>query len=130
VGAIARWNGRDVDEIITLSPARLSLDPSNKKLTKEQHADLKANIELLRDVLVLFTATGSARGVSGHTGELSPIQHSARPYLIFSITGGAFDTIPEVCILLALFEHSDKFLNTVFDEAGEHSTVQRYDTGV
>jgi hypothetical protein len=33
--------------------------------------------------------------------------------------GGAYDTVPEVCILLGLFEHSDKFLPIVFDEAGE-----------
>jgi len=38
---------------------------------------------------------------------------------IISIAGGAYDTVPEVCILLALFEHSEKFYPVVFDEAGE-----------
>jgi transketolase len=54
---------------------------------------------------VLFTATGAARGVSGHTG-------------------GAYDTVPELCILLALFEHSEKFMPIVFDEAGHRVATQ------
>ncbi|KAJ3515922.1 hypothetical protein NLJ89_g1449 [Agrocybe chaxingu] len=83
----------------------LSLDPTKPQLSAEQKATLKANIQLLRDAIVLFTATGAARGVSGHTG-------------------GAYDTVPEVCILLALFEHSDKFLPTVFDEAGHRVATQ------
>ena len=33
-------------------------------------------------------------------------------------TGGAYDTVPEVAILLSLFNFSDKFYPTVFDEAG------------
>ena len=32
--------------------------------------------------------------------------------------GGAYDTVPEVCMLLAIFEHSDKFVPIIFDEAG------------
>jgi hypothetical protein len=48
----------------------------------------------------LYTATAAARGVSGHTG-------------------GAYDTAPEVCMLLALFNHSERFYPVVFDEAGE-----------
>ncbi|KDR78732.1 hypothetical protein GALMADRAFT_137743 [Galerina marginata CBS 339.88] len=84
---------------------KLSLDPTKSKLTAEEKATLQANIQLLRDVIVLFTATGAARGVSGHTG-------------------GAYDTVPEVCILLALFEHSEKFLPIVFDEAGHRVATQ------
>ena len=48
---------------------RLSLDPSKPKLSPEEKSTLEANIQLLRDAIVLFTATGAARGVSGHTGE-------------------------------------------------------------
>jgi hypothetical protein len=33
-------------------------------------------------------------------------------------TGGAYDTVPEVCILLALFEDAEKYVPIVFDEAG------------
>lgn len=47
---------------------RLSLDPKKKQLSEEERSALKSNIQLLRDIVVLFTATGSARGVSGHTG--------------------------------------------------------------
>ena len=48
---------------------RLKLDPSKPQLSNEQRKTLKANIQLLRDAIVLFTATGAARGVSGHTGQ-------------------------------------------------------------
>jgi len=48
---------------------RLKLDPANPQLTAEQSQILKHNIQLLRDVIVLFTSTGAARGVSGHTGQ-------------------------------------------------------------
>ncbi|KIJ14420.1 transketolase [Paxillus involutus ATCC 200175] len=84
---------------------KLSLDPTKPQLTAEQKATLQHNIQLLRDVIVLFTATGAARGVSGHTG-------------------GAYDTVPEVCILLSLFEHSEKYLPIVFDEAGHRVATQ------
>jgi len=47
---------------------KLKLDPSQPQLTAEQRSILKDNIQLLRDAIVLFTATGAARGVSGHTG--------------------------------------------------------------
>ncbi|KAJ8584847.1 thiamine diphosphate-binding protein [Rhizopogon salebrosus TDB-379] len=84
---------------------KLALDPSKPQLTAEQKSTLLHNIQLLRDAIVLFTATGAARGVSGHTG-------------------GAYDTIPEVCILLSLFEGSEKFLPIVFDEAGHRVATQ------
>lgn len=81
-----------------LSP-RVSLDPANPQLTDEQRKDLLFNIQLLRDAIVLFTASAAARGVSGHTG-------------------GAYDTVPEVTLLLSLFENSDKYVKIFFDEAG------------
>ncbi|ETW82787.1 hypothetical protein HETIRDRAFT_157105 [Heterobasidion irregulare TC 32-1] len=84
---------------------KLKLDPSKPQLSDEQRKTLRANIQLLRDAIVLFTATGAARGVSGHTG-------------------GAYDTVPELCILLALFEHSDRFYPVVFDEAGHRVATQ------
>ncbi|KAH8100771.1 transketolase [Cristinia sonorae] len=83
----------------------LKLDPTNPKLTEEQKAALQSNIQLLRDTIVLFTATGAARGVSGHTG-------------------GAYDTVPEVNILLSLFESSDKYVPILFDEAGHRVATQ------
>ena len=47
---------------------RLVLDPSKPQLSAEQRSALKNNIQIMRDAIVLFTATGAARGVSGHTG--------------------------------------------------------------
>ncbi|MEO1133317.1 MAG: transketolase, partial [Cyanobacteria bacterium J06639_1] len=46
----------------------LSLDASNPTLTDEQRSALQFNIQLCRDAIVFFTATGAARGVGGHTG--------------------------------------------------------------
>ncbi|KAF9460310.1 transketolase [Collybia nuda] len=85
---------------------KLSLDPSKPTLNQEEKATLLTNIQLLRDAIVLFTATGAARGVSGHTG-------------------GAYDTVPEVCIILALFNQSPaKFFPVIFDEAGHRVATQ------
>jgi hypothetical protein len=63
----------------------IPLDPAKGKLTAEEKADLLSNISLLRDTIVYFTASGAARGVSGHTG-------------------GPYDTVPELCILEAFFQ--------------------------
>lgn len=71
-------------------------------MTEDQRDDLLFNIQLMRDAIILFTASAAARGVSGHTG-------------------GAYDTAPEVAIMLALFEDSDKYVKIFFDEAGEIS---------
>jgi transketolase len=67
----------------------------------------------MRDSIVLFTATGAARGVSGHTG-------------------GPFDTAPEVVILSALFDQDAKktkgesYVPIVFDEAGHRVATQYF----
>ena len=42
--------------------------------------------------------------------------------VINACEGGAYDTVPEVCILLALIEGSAKFFPVVFDEAGTNVT--------
>lgn len=85
---------------------QITLDPANPTLTDEQRAALKSNIQLCRDAIVFFTATGAARGVGGHTG-------------------GPYDTVPEVIILDALFRnHPDKFVPIFFDEAGHRVATQ------
>ncbi len=85
---------------------RIALDPANSTLTDEQRSALKANIQLCRDALIFFTATGAARGVGGHTG-------------------GPYDTVPEVMILDALFRGApDKFVPIFFDEAGHRVGTQ------
>jgi transketolase len=85
---------------------RISLDASNPTLTDEQRNALKANIQLCRDAIVFFTATGAARGVGGHTG-------------------GPYDTVPEVVILDALFRgNPDGYVPIYFDEAGHRVGTQ------
>ncbi|MEH1967857.1 transketolase C-terminal domain-containing protein [Nostoc sp.] len=84
----------------------LVLNPANTTLTLEQRESLKTNIQLCRDAIVFFTATGAARGVGGHTG-------------------GPYDTVPEVIILDALFRAaSDQFVPIFFDEAGHRVATQ------
>lgn len=84
----------------------LKLDPSVATLTDEQRATLKANIQLMRDAIVFFTATGAARGVGGHTG-------------------GPYDTAPEVAILDGFFRgNPDQFVPVFFDEAGHRVATQ------
>jgi transketolase N-terminal domain/subunit len=84
---------------------RISLNPKNATLTAEQRTALKANIQLCRDAIVFFTATGAARGVGGHTG-------------------GPYDTVPEVVIMDALFRDSEAFVPVFFDEAGHRVATQ------
>ena len=38
--------------------------------------------------------------------------------------GGAYDTVPEVNLLLALFNTSDKYVPVLFDEAGKSSVTR------
>ncbi|ELR97364.1 transketolase C-terminal domain-containing protein [Gloeocapsa sp. PCC 73106] len=83
----------------------ITLDPSQTRLTPAQKKALQANIQLCRDTIVFFTATGAARGVGGHTG-------------------GPYDTVPEVMILDALFRGSDRFVPIFFDEAGHRVATQ------
>ncbi|MDX2232311.1 MAG: transketolase C-terminal domain-containing protein [Leptolyngbyaceae cyanobacterium bins.349] len=85
---------------------QLALDPSKPTLTNEEREALKFNIQLCRDAIVFFTATGAARGVGGHTG-------------------GPYDTVPEVMILDALFRGApDQFVPIFFDEAGHRVATQ------
>jgi transketolase len=84
----------------------IALDPAKPTLTDEQRKALQANIQLCRDAIVFFTATGAARGVGGHTG-------------------GPYDTVPEVTIMDALFRgNPDKFVPIFFDEAGHRVGTQ------
>ncbi|MCT0231551.1 transketolase [Synechococcus sp. CS-1324] len=84
----------------------LALDPDQPSLSASQREALKANIQLCRDAIIFFTATGAARGVGGHSG-------------------GPFDTVPEVMILDAFFRGKpDRFLPVFFDEAGHRVATQ------
>ncbi|KIA75802.1 hypothetical protein HK57_00416 [Aspergillus ustus] len=86
---------------------KLSLDPKKSpKLSPQQKQDLLHNINIFRDAIIAFTATGAARGQAGHTG-------------------GPFDTAPEVCILLAFLNANPaSFYDAIFDEAGHRVATQ------
>jgi transketolase len=85
---------------------KLTLDPKNSKLSPDQKRDLQHNINIFRDAIVAFTATGAARGQAGHTG-------------------GPFDTAPEVCILLGFINaNPEKYYDAIFDEAGHRVATQ------
>ncbi len=92
---------------IDLSAYRpLSLDPAQPNLSVSEREALSANIQLCRDAIIFFTATGAARGVGGHSG-------------------GPYDTVPEVMILDAFFRGApDRFLPVFFDEAGHRVATQ------
>ncbi len=90
-------------DLSTIRP--LTLDPKNPKLSADQLAALKHNIQLCRDAIVLFTATADARGLGGHTG-------------------GAYDTMPEVCIIRAFVAGGAAILPIYFDEAGHRVATQ------
>ncbi len=84
----------------------LRLDPANPTMSGSDRDKLAANVQLCRDAIVFFTATGAARGVGGHTG-------------------GAWDTVPEVMILDAFFRGSpERYVPVFFDEAGHRVATQ------
>jgi transketolase len=83
----------------------LAIDPAAGKLTAEQKKTLENNIKVCRDVIVFFTAIADAKGLGGHTG-------------------GAYDTVPEMCIARAMMAHSDKIVPIFFDEAGHRVATQ------
>jgi len=85
----------------------VSIDPwSTHALSEEQKSALAFNVQLCRDAIVFFTASGGASGYGGHTG-------------------GAFDMMPEVCILDAFFHACpEKMVQTFFDEAGHRVSTQ------
>ncbi|MFO0427733.1 MAG: transketolase C-terminal domain-containing protein [Planctomyces sp.] len=88
----------------------IALDPSKPQLTSEQREILKKNIQICRDAIIFFTAIADAKGLGGHTG-------------------GPYDTVPEVCIMHAMMQHSKKggtpdVLPIFFDEAGHRVATQ------
>lgn len=88
----------------------IPLDPKQPRLTAEQRATLKKNIDICRDAIVFFTAIADAKGLGGHTG-------------------GPFDTVPEVCILHGFMKHAaaggtPDVVPVFFDEAGHRVATQ------
>jgi Transketolase, C-terminal subunit len=83
----------------------LSFPVTQKSLTKEQHATLAANIDLVRDAIIFFTALANTKGLGGHTG-------------------GAYDIVPELLIAGGFMKGGDACYPVFFDEAGHRVAIQ------
>src|SRR5688572_7633082 len=83
----------------------LTLDLAAESLSAGAAQQLRANIQLARDAIVLFTALSHARGFGGHTG-------------------GAYDIVPEVLLADAFMRGSDRIAPHYYDEAGHRVAIQ------
>jgi len=83
----------------------LKFSTSQSELTDEQVVQMKANIDVVRDSIVFFTAYANTKGLGGHTG-------------------GAYDIVPELLIIDAFIKGSDTIYPVFFDEAGHRVAIQ------
>jgi len=83
----------------------LPLDPTRSSLTPDERAALAANVQLCRDAIIFFTATGAAKGLGGHTG-------------------GPYDIVPEVLIADGFMRAGASVVPLYLDEAGHRVAIQ------
>lgn len=83
----------------------LKFSISQSELTVEQAEQLRANVDLIRDSIVFFTAYANTKGLGGHTG-------------------GAYDVVPELLIIDGFMKGSDRVYPVYFDEAGHRVAIQ------
>lgn len=83
----------------------IEIDPAPAALSPEQLAQLKTNIQLVRDTIVFFTAVGGVKGLGGHTG-------------------GAYGIVPETLIADGFMRAGDQVFPSFFDEAGHRVALQ------
>ena len=88
----------------------VKFDLSQKELTTHQMDQLSANIQLVRDSIIFFTAFANTKGLGGHTG-------------------GAYDIVPEILILDGFMKNDDSIYPVFFDEAG-HRVAAQYQMAV
>jgi transketolase C-terminal domain/subunit/transketolase N-terminal domain/subunit len=88
----------------------VKFDLSQKDLTTDQMDQLSANIQLVRDSIIFFTAFANTKGLGGHTG-------------------GAYDIVPEMLILDGFMKNDDSIYPVFFDEAG-HRVAAQYQMAV
>jgi len=88
----------------------VKFDLSQKELTTDQMDQLSANIQLVRDSIIFFTAFANTKGLGGHTG-------------------GAYDIVPEILILDGFMKNDDSIYPVFFDEAG-HRVAAQYQMAV
>ncbi len=78
---------------------------AQQELDSTQREQLLANIKVVRDSLIFFTALANCKGLGGHTG-------------------GAYDMVPEVLIMQGFMNGDEKFYPVFFDEAGHRVALQ------
>ncbi|MEJ2057783.1 MAG: hypothetical protein P8X39_08090 [Desulfofustis sp.] len=83
----------------------LSFDLAEENPSQEKWDQLQANISLIRDTIVYFTALANTKGLGGHTG-------------------GAYDIVPELLIVDGFMKGSDRIYPVYFDEAGHRVAAQ------
>lgn len=83
----------------------LRFDLPEKDLSAAKRAQLAANIRIVRDTIVFYTAIAGIKGFAGHTG-------------------GAYGIVPEVLIADGFMRGSDKVYPLFFDEAGHRVAIQ------
>jgi len=83
----------------------LSFPLSQNELKDEQAQQLQANIDLVRDSIVFFTAFANTKGLGGHTG-------------------GAYDIVPELLIIDGFIKADASIYPVYYDEAGHRVAVQ------
>ena len=88
----------------------VKFDLSQRALTSDQKEQLRANIQLVRDSIVFFTAYANTKGLGGHTG-------------------GAYDIVPEILITDGFMKTHASIYPVLFDEAG-HRVAAQYQMAV
>ncbi len=84
---------------------QLTLDWTAAFIGEADLAQLRENIQIVRDTIVFFTAVSGAKGLAGHTG-------------------GAYGIVPEILIADGFMRGSDAVYPAFFDEAGHRVAVQ------
>lgn len=83
----------------------VAIDPFAGKISAEQRTQLLANIQVVRDSIVFFTAVAGAKGLGGHSG-------------------GPYSIVPEILIADSFMKGSTKVYPVHFDEGGHRVAIQ------
>src|SRR5690625_106578 len=83
----------------------LKLDVNARALSQEQFDQWLKNIDIMRDVIVFFTAISAGRGLAGHTS-------------------GAFDVVPEALLIDGFIRGGAPIYPYLLDEAGHRVALQ------
>jgi transketolase N-terminal domain/subunit len=90
-------------DVSKYKPLTFSLD--ERELSPGKRAQLAANIQIVRDTIIFYTAIAGIKGLAGHTG-------------------GPYGIVPEVLIADGFMRGSDKVYPVFFDEAGHRVAIQ------